>query len=439
MSECDIFQSIYADVTAELLSYGFGNIIKIILSVPKSDIQRVTARPITLKSQNMWQFEKIAGDQAFHENIPMDKFREYFLSLLCTHRFREVNALTATAAIHFRVTKKCKLFRDVAIRSPGTSGALTPATRDIASQRQAQSHDRQKSYILAEGMPVKPFVDLGIFDANYRIVKSKYNKFRQINRFIEIIADEFEFGCDASCASDSNEATGGAAMTNNESICDSLTIVDFGCGKSYLTFFVYYYFVYIMKMNVHISGYDIKKNVVSHCNEIAEKYGYGNLKFYVGDVADIPDILPNGGGKADLLISLHACDTATDHALYYAIKNKIRRVFCVPCCQHEVNAQIMRGSEFAPILRHGLYKERFSALLTDSIRCEILRNMGYDVDVVEFVGIDNTPKNAMIRARLTREAADAVPGVPIDSSITKLMADFHITQTLVDLMQSHIG
>ncbi len=231
------------------------------------------------------------------------------------------------------------------------------------------------------------------------MVKAMYDKYKQINRFVEIVADE---------------------LKNYDS--DSITILDFGCGKSYLTFLLYYYLTKKRGLNVTIKGYDLKADVVEHCNALAEKYGYKNLTFVCGDVAK-----EKIGFEAQMMITLHACDTATDYALYTAIKNDIKYIFSVPCCQHEINNQISCDDEFSILLKHGLLKERFSALLTDAMRCEILRASGYKVDVLEFVDFEHSPKNLMIRATKTGYKQDT-------KNVEKLLEKFGAEQTLYNLI-----
>jgi SAM-dependent methyltransferase len=264
------------------------------------------------------------------------------------------------------------------------------------------THNRKKKYLLAEGMEIPPLLDLDIFDASYHIVKSKNDKFVQINKFIEIISENLKH------------------FSNNE-----LTIIDFGCGKSYLTFIVYYYFTIIKKIKTKIIGYDLKSEVIQECREIARRYGYTGIEFFEGDISQMALYT----GKVDMIITLHACDIATDYALWYAIKNKIRFICSVPCCQQEVNKQIKFTNEFSLLERHGLYKERFSAIFTDCIRCEVLRNFGYDVDVIEFVDFSNTPKNAMIRAELKHSPLDKAL-----SNLNDLVSQFNVSQTLLNLI-----
>ena len=201
-------------------------------------------------------------------------------------------------------------------------------------------------------------------------MRSKYDKYKQINRFIELVDDAFQ-----------------------SSQREEITILDFGCGKSYLTFLLYYYFTVKRGVKAKIIGYDLKEDVVGRCNDIAARYGYENLRFVVADVTR--DALY--GEHIDMIVTLHACDTATDYALHYAMERGVKYIFSVPCCQHEVNAQIQKGGDFDLLLAHGLLQERFSALLTDAIRAAVLEDAGYRVDVIEFIDFEHSPKNLMLR------------------------------------------
>jgi SAM-dependent methyltransferase len=265
-----------------------------------------------------------------------------------------------------------------------------------------QSHNKEKSYILKQGENIPALVDLGVFSKELTIVKSKYDKFKQINRFIEIIDDAF-------------------GKLNK----DEITILDFGCGKSYLTFIVYYYFTEIKKVKAKVIGYDLKEDVVKNCNEIAERYGYSDLKFYVNDVTkgELYD------GNVDMVITLHACDIATDFALFHAIQNGVSHIFSVPCCQHEICSSIKKGGDFDLLLSHGLIKERFSALLTDSIRAEILKECGYEVDIIEFVDFAHSPKNLMLRCKLKKKKT------PDLSEVRKLCETYGFKQKLFELTE----
>ena len=245
-------------------------------------------------------------------------------------------------------------------------------------------------------------MDLGVFTPDFRIVKSKYDKYRQINRFIQLIDDEF------------------AASQRK-----SLTILDFGCGKSYLTFIMYYYFAVKRGMDVRIIGYDLKADVVEHCNAVAARYGYDKLRFVVADVTK--DKLYDE--HIDMVVTLHACDTATDYALYYAIQKQADYIFSVPCCQHEINSQIKKAGELDIFLRHGIVKERVCALLTDSIRASALEDMGYKTDMIEFVDFEHSPKNIMLRARRVRPPREKE--LP---ACRALAEKYGFTQTLLTLI-----
>lgn len=348
------------------------------------DFSKITARPFSSKKGVMWQLEKSKNNQVFHENLSENDFLDW-LENEAENTFRQVCLTAEGVTIHYTV------FPDK-VKRKETSNAVK------ATQ---QSHNKEKSYILKQGQNIPAFVDLGIFSKDFNIIKSKYDKFKQINRFIEIIDDAF-------------------SKLGKEEI----TILDFGCGKSYLTFIVYYYFTEIKKIKANVIGYDLKEDVVKNCNEIAERYGYENLKFYVNDVTK-DDLYK---GNVDMVITLHACDIATDFALYHAISNGVKNIFSVPCCQHEICQSIKKGGDFDILLNHGLIKERFSALLTDSIRAEILKECGYEVDIVEFVDFAHSPKNLMLRCKLKKQKS------PDLEKVRELTEQYGFTQKLLTLM-----
>lgn len=331
---------------------------KIVVSDPKVKISesKLTYRPYFKNGEILFQEEVIISNKAYHNNYTFVDFKERLEKELVAY-YQQILIMKEGSNISFFINPNGKIKR-------------REEKNKLLSVKLSE-HNKEKKYILEEGEKIPALVDLGVFTKNFKVVSSKYDKFKQINRFIEIIDDEF-----------------------NTYDKKDITILDFGCGKSYLTFIIYYYFVAKRGIEATIIGYDLKEDVVNSCNDLAKKYGYNNLHFEVKDVSKGLD-----DQKVDMLVSLHACDTATDYALYYAIKNKVKNIFSVPCCQHQVNANIKRGGDFDLLLKDGLIKERFSALLTDSIRAEILRGMGYSVDVIEFVDFAHSPKNIMLRAK----------------------------------------
>ena len=366
-----------------------GKIKKLAFSDRKNkafEYTKITARPFQTKNGIKWQLEKNKNNQVFHENLSEEDFLSW-----CENTgkdaFRQA-CLTAEGT-----TVQYTIFPDKTKRK--VSG------NDIAKVETA-NHNKEKKYILPQGANIPALVDLGVFTKDFTVVKSKYDKYKQINRFIEIIDDSF------------------SKMNKDE-----VTILDFGCGKSYLTFIVYYYFTQIKKVRATVIGYDLKEDVVRHCNETAKKYGYDNLKFYVNDVTKGEVYKDN----VDMIITLHACDIATDFALYHAISHGVRHIFSVPCCQHEICSSIKKGGDFDLLLTHGLIKERFSALLTDSIRAEILKKCGYEVDIIEFVDFAHSPKNLMLRCKMKK------PITPDLTQVEGLMETYGFEQKLYSLVK----
>ena len=273
------------------------------------------------------------------------------------------------------------------------------------------SHNRKKHYILEEGKAVPFLQDLGVMTKEGEIVRTKFDKFRQINRFLEFIEDilpELDKGRE-------------------------LTILDFGCGKSYLTFAMYYYLHELKEYDIRIIGLDLKKEVICHCNELSEKYGYEKLRFLEGDIADY-----TGVNKVDMVVTLHACDTATDYALAKAVGWDAKVILSVPCCQHELNRQI-RNEVLEPVLRYGLLKERMAALITDGLRAQYLEREGDEAQILEFIDMEHTPKNILIRAVKRNQKADQKESVrrqQIEASIRKCEAELRVSPTLGRLLDN---
>ncbi len=364
-------------------------IIKISISSPFSkdeEFNKITIRPVIIKKKPCFQAERFKNNQVFHLNITEPELSAFLENIF--QKYAQICVFKSGVTVTFAVSKNGKIKR-------------SKSKNNLNPKAQNAENNRKKEYIFNEGENIPALVDLGIFTPDFKIVKSKYDKFKQINRFIEIVNDAF------------------TNYTN-----ENITILDFGCGKSYLTFIIYYYFAEVKKKNVKIIGYDLKKDVVENCNKVAEKYGYHNLKFVVSDVTK--DVLYDE--HIDMVISLHACDTATDFALNYAISKNVKHIFSVPCCQHEVNKAIKKGGDFDILLKHGLIKERMSALLTDSIRASVLEDMGYNVDVLEFVDFSHSPKNIMLRAKKTKNVSNKNR-----KHIAELQEKYSFSQTLYEL------
>lgn len=360
---------------------------QIVLSAP-TDPEEAEKRITLIRRGLAWQIERFRNNQAFHENVEQDELIPLLLQLM--EHFKQLNAWDAEYQYSLKLTKKGK--------------PLFNRQRCLLKPKQQQGHDREKNYLLREGEIVPPLVDMGVFTQEGKVVRSMYDKFRQINRFLELVNDEMDrFPADR-----------------------PIRIIDFGCGKSYLTFILYYYLVQVRKMDVSITGLDLKAAVIDHCNQAAEKYGYDKLHFELGDINGYtPD------GPVDMVITLHACDTATDYALFNAISWNVKLILSVPCCQHEVNAQ-MHAEHLSLFTRYGLIQERMAALITDSIRANLLTYMGYSTQVVEFIDMAHTPKNILLRARKAK-LPESTKRQALEEVRTAL-EEFHIQPTLYKLL-----
>ena len=364
-------------------------ILKITASNPVKGCEyfRVVLRPVKVKNALCFQAEKYKGTQVFHENISIDVLSEWV----------EANVVSLYKQV-------CVVLKDKDVTYLFSNGKTKRLEKITTSKRSVDTcNNRQKKYILNEGDNIPAFVDLGIFTREGKVVNSMFDKFKQINRFVETLDD---------------------VLKHFEG--RQITVLDFGCGKSYLTFVIYHYLVNIKNLDAKIIGYDLKADVVAHCNELAIKYGYSNMQFVVADVSK--DKLYDE--KIDVVVSLHACDTATDYALYYAVSHKVPYIFSVPCCQHEVNQAITKGNaDLDVLLKYGIVKERVAALLTDTIRGMLLEDAGYSVDVMEFVDLAHSPKNLMLRAKLAKPKNSKNKQV-----IEKLMEKYSFEQTLYKLI-----
>lgn len=377
---------------SDILSAALPELGKAVFSQPadKAAAQKLSIRPLIVREETVYQAESICGAKAMHRNLDADA-----LTALCRAeldgRYRQVLIVSGGES------RQYVLRRD---------GSYKLTSKSAAESAAPAAHNREKRYILAEGEQIPALVDLGVFTADYKIIRDKYDKYKQINRFIELIDDAL--------------ASSGL---------EEITILDFGCGKSYLTFILYYYLVQKRGMRAKIIGYDLKADVVERCNKIAEKYGYSGLEFHAADVTR--DTLYDR--HIDMVVTLHACNIATDYALHYALRHDVKYIFSVPCCQHEINAQIKKGGELDIFLRHGIIKERMSALLTDSIRAAVLEDMGYEVDMIEFIDFSHSPKNIMLRC--TRKRAPYRRATPRIDEAHALAERYGFKQTLLELIK----
>lgn len=375
---------------------------RILMSNPTDSgkISRSRIRPLLMKGRLVFQAEEQAGKQAFHRNLDRDEAADYVTGLL-DGSFRQAEIASGLGKALILVSRKGKVTVKVK-QNPRTARILpagNPASRE-PERTVLLSHNRKKHYILEEGIPVPFLVDLGVMTKEGRVVNSRYDKYRQINRFLEFIED---------------------ILPNLDQDRES-TIIDFGCGKSYLTFAMYYYLKELKGYPVRIIGLDLKEDVIEHCSRLGRQYGYEGLSFCHGDIASF-----EGVEKVDMVVTLHACDLATDYALEKAVNWGARVILSVPCCQHELNGQ-MENSLLRPVLQYGLIKERMAALYTDAIRAQVLEYRGYRTQILEFIDMEHTPKNILIRA--VRQGKKRDNGLQI-----RELADFlHVKPTVVELL-----
>ena len=330
---------------------------KMIISNPQAKSEPVK-KIVIEKIKDGFQIAQYTEKQVFHENVAVKGVEEKCAKLIAG-KYRQVNAMSDLSEHIILISKKGACNYKV----------KKNANDKIVAAKAKDGHNRKKNYILQEGMEIEPLVDMGVFTKDGKVVNSMYDKYKQINRFIEILDDEVA-----------------------KQKLEKLNVIDFGCGKSYLTFVVYYYLTKVLNLEVNMIGLDLKADVIKKCNEAAKKYGYDTLHFELGDINGY-----QAPFDVDMVITLHACDTATDFALYNAITWNAKMIFSVPCCQHELNKQIAPKS-LELLSRYGIIKERFCALATDAIRANLLEYCGYKTQLLEFVDLDHTPKNILIRA-----------------------------------------
>lgn len=327
-----------------------------VLSNPKrkEEAEKIKVRPLLQKGKLIFQIETFCSRQAFHRNAEPGEACALIMEAM--GNMRQMQMETSNFLYTVLVSKK---------------GKVTIKKKAFECKRKEidLSHNRKKRYILEEGIPVPFLIDLGVMTEEGKVVHARFDKFRQINRFLEFIEDILpELDRDR-----------------------ELTVLDFGCGKSYLTFAMYYYLHEQKGYDIRIIGLDLKKEVIRRCGELGRKYGYEKLTFLEGDIAGY-----TGVDRVDMVVTLHACDTATDYALAKAVEWNAKVILSVPCCQHELNVQI-ENEVLKPLFKYGLIKERMAALVTDALRAEYLECAGYETQILEFIDMEHTPKNILIR------------------------------------------
>lgn len=341
------------------------------------------------KLQEGYQVTKIVQNQSLHTNYSRETFAVFLWEQL-RDNFMQLHAFADGLEMEILISKKGKItfLRRMA------KAEMPPAP---------EAHNRRKKYILQEGIPIAPLVDMGVFTKDGKVVAAMYDKFKQINRFIETVDDVI--------AED----------------CKTLSVVDFGCGKGYLTFLLYYYLVEIRGISVTMVGIDLKAAVMEDCNRVARKYGYSGLSFYCGNIETYQP-----KGQIDMVVSLHACDTATDFALFHAIRWNAGMIFSMPCCQHELNGQL-NSRDFSILQRYGVIKERIAAEMTDAIRGNLLIHSGYKVQLLDIVNPAHTAKNLMIRAVRKNPSQNQRDQALLE--VQRLTAAFTLSPTLCRLLE----
>ncbi len=382
-------------------------ILAVTLSKPVKEIQSILGRPYIrakiklnpTSAGSQYSGEFFTETQAFHKNFS-EKELESFLAEHAGKSFKNCVTRTESEEIMLmankkgRVTelrRKLKAEGKSADSSSGFSSSSEKSGSPLNRMLHYSAHDsvnnfanRKKNYILEEGHAVPFLVALGVMTESGKVISTKYDKFRQINRFLEFINDVLP-------------SVISLKQKNGED--EKLRIIDFGSGKSYLTFAVHYFLTEIKKLDCSITGLDLKKEVIENCGSLAKKLGLNGLEFKHGNISDYDE-----SRAPDIVITLHACDVATDYALNFAVQKKAKAILSVPCCQHKINSVLKKvpdkNEAFAPLLKYGILKERLSAIVTDALRADILEQAGYSVNVMEFIDMEGTPKNLLIRAVL---------------------------------------
>lgn len=326
-------------------------------------IKKIILKPVSIKGDYQIQFEKFENNKAFHENLDSGKALNFIFDLL--DKFKQFLFITTDSEIQILKNKK----------------GFSIKKKETSKKTISLSHNNEKNYILKENTPIPFLIKLGVMDKDGNITKEKFNKFRQINRYLEFIEDTLK------------------ELQEKKLINDTMKIVDFGCGKSYLTFALYHYLKNIKKMNISITGLDLKDDVITHCNQIAKELNFNDLHFSKGDIKDF-----KSSDEIDMIFSLHACNIATDYSILKGLELNAKAILAVPCCQSEINQKINQNNkssfkkELSSLANHGILQERFSSLATDALRALALEACGFNSKVMEFIDMEHTPKNILIKA-----------------------------------------
>ncbi|MBS6560353.1 MAG: SAM-dependent methyltransferase [Clostridiales bacterium] len=328
----------------------------------KDAVKKVKIRPVLIKDELYFQASETVDKKEIHTNYTAEQLLQK-IDIWLRDQFKQLELTSATRTIHALVSKKGK--------------ATIKVKNECNKRKQPLEHNRKKEYIIESGKPIDFLVDLGVMTKEGKIVHAKYDKFKQINRFLEFIEDILPH------------------LPKDREV----TIIDFGCGKSYLTFAMYHYLKVMKEYDIRIIGLDLKEDVIAYCNQLKERYGYEKLNFYQGNIESF-----EGVSHVDMVVTLHACDTATDYAIDKAVRWGASVILSVPCCQHELNGQ-MHSEMLEPIMQYGLLRERFCAIATDGLRAQLLEMAGYRTQILEFIDMEHTPKNLLIRAVKTGKKA----------------------------------
>ncbi|MEA4923517.1 MAG: SAM-dependent methyltransferase [Eubacteriaceae bacterium] len=369
------------------------NIVRLVMSSPRRkslEYKKISLRPILLHEKTAYQCEYHFEKKVTHDNLSPEEAADFVYRYMCRD-FKQMDIFTTTEDVQILAKKP---------EYPRIKRRRADRCRDELS------HNRQKKYLIPDGKPCDFLIRLGVMDPSGRVFQNHYSKFRQINRYLEIIHDVYRY------------------LPQND---EKIKIIDFGCGKAYLTFALYHYLHIIKKHNVEIIGLDLKQDVIDFCSGVAADLGYDELSFQMGDIADYE----LRGTGADMVVTLHACDIATDYALINAVSWNTKVILSVPCCQHELFDQIT-DPVMDPMLKHGIIKDRFTEILTDGLRGLKLESAGYDVAMIEFTSLEHTARNIMIKAVKTRDRGSAQSKKAAEE-YADLCAEYHVHPSIDSL------